>query len=61
METHVTRAPVTGTPLFSMMAEVKAPPGISLPQLRDKLEELGDQLGVDIGVKLSADWPPRMR
>ena len=55
METHVTRAPVTGTPLFSMMAEVKAPPEISLPQLRDKLEELGDQLGVDIGVKLSAD------
>jgi len=55
METHVTQAPLTGTPLFSMMAEVKAPPGISLQQLRDQLEELGDQLGVDIGVKLSAD------
>jgi glycine cleavage system transcriptional repressor len=55
METHVTRAPVTGTPLFSMMAEVKTPPGISLQQLRDQLEELGDQLGVDIDVKLSAD------
>jgi glycine cleavage system transcriptional repressor len=55
METHVTRAPVTGTPLFSMMAEVKASPEISLPQLRDQLEEIGDQLGVDITVKLSAD------
>ena len=52
METHVTKAPVTGTPLFSMQAEVQAPPEISLPQLRDKLEELGDQLGVDISVKL---------
>lgn len=55
METHVTQAPVTGTPLFSMQAEVQAPPEISLPQLRDKLEELGDQLGVDIDVKLPVD------
>jgi glycine cleavage system transcriptional repressor len=55
METHVTRAPVTGTPLFSMMAEINAPPEISLPQLRDQLEELGDQLGVDISVKLLVD------
>jgi glycine cleavage system transcriptional repressor len=55
METHVTRAPVTGAPLFSMHAEVQAPPEISLPELRDKLEELGDQLGVDIDVKLPID------
>jgi glycine cleavage system transcriptional repressor len=54
METHVTKAPVTGTPLFSMQAKVQAPPEISLPKLRDKLEELGDQLGVDIRVKLPA-------
>ena len=52
METHVTKAPVTGTPLFSMHAEVQSPPEISLPQLREKLEKLGDHLGVDIGVKL---------
>lgn len=55
METHVTQAPVTGTPLFSMQAEVQAPPEISLPQLRDKLEDLGDQLGVDIDVQLPID------
>jgi glycine cleavage system transcriptional repressor len=55
METHVTRAPVTGTPLFSMMAEIKAPPRISLPQLRDQLDELADQLGVDIVVKVSTN------
>ena len=52
METHVTKAPVTGTPLFSMHAEVQSPPEISIPQLREKLEKLGDQLGVDIDVKL---------
>ena len=52
METHVTKAPVTGTPLFSMLAEVQSPPEISLSQLRDKLEKLGDHLGVDISVKL---------
>ena len=52
METHVTKAPVTGTPLFSMLAEVQSPPEISLSQLRDKLEKLGDHLGVDITVKL---------
>jgi len=55
METHVTKAPVSGAPLFSMQAEVQAPPEISLPQLRDKLEELGDHLGVDIDVKLPID------
>ena len=54
METHVNKAPVTGTPLFSMQADVQAPPKISLTQLRDQLEELGDQLGVDISVKLPA-------
>jgi len=55
METHVSMAPVTGAPLFSMQAEVQAPPEISLPVLRDKLEELGDQLGVDIEVKLPVE------
>jgi len=55
METYVTKAPVTGTPLFSMHAEVQAPPNIKLPMLRNKLEELGHQLGVDIRVKLPLD------
>lgn len=55
METHVTKAPITGTPLFSMIAKVQSPPEISLPALRDKLEELGYQLGVDIRVDLLLD------
>lgn len=52
MDTHVTQAPLTGTPLFSMQATVQAPPELTLPKLRQKLAEVGDELGVDIAVKL---------
>ena len=52
MDTRVTKAPVTGTPLFSMQAAVQAPPDLTLSQLRQKLAEVGDELGVDIEVKL---------
>ena len=52
MDTHVTQAPITGTPLFSMQATVQAPPELTLQQLRQKLAEVGDELGVDIEVKL---------
>ena len=52
MDTTVTRAPNTGTPLFSMSASVQAPPKLSLGQLRSKLEKLGEELDVDIDVKV---------
>jgi glycine cleavage system transcriptional repressor len=52
MDTHVTKAPVTGVPLFSMHASVQAPPELTLTQLRQKLAEVGDELCVDIEVKL---------
>ena len=55
VETEVTNAPVTGTPLFSMVAEVAAPPTLTLHGLRDKLDDLSDELGVDISVKLLMD------
>ncbi len=55
VETEVTNAPNTGTPLFSMVAEVAAPPTLSLHQLRDKMDDLSDELGVDISVKLLMD------
>ena len=51
-ETQVTKAPLTGTPLFSMRAVVQAPPSLSLHQLRAKLNDVGDALCVDIEVKL---------
>jgi glycine cleavage system transcriptional repressor len=52
VDTRVTQAPVTGTPLFSMFTMVQAPPELSLSLLRQKLAELGDELGIDIEVKL---------
>ena len=52
METHVTPAPNTGTPLFSMWAMVQAPPKLTLSQLRGKLADLGEAIDVDIEIKL---------
>ncbi len=52
MDTHITKAPNTGTPIFSMYAVVQVPPEVTLNQLRQKLTEVGDDLGVDIEVKL---------
>jgi glycine cleavage system transcriptional repressor len=52
MDTTVTRAPNTGTPLFSMVASVQAPPELSLAHLRNKLAKVGDELDIDIEVKV---------
>ena len=52
MDTQVSRAPTTGTPIFSMQAMVQAPPELTLPKLRQKLSELSDELGVDIEVRV---------
>jgi len=51
LDTQVTKAPVSGVPLFSMHAIVQAPPELTLPKLRQKLAEVGDELCVDIEVK----------
>jgi glycine cleavage system transcriptional repressor len=52
MDTQVSRAPTTGTPIFSMQAMVEAPPELTLPKLRHKLSDLSDELGVDIEVRV---------
>ncbi|MBN1533549.1 MAG: transcriptional regulator [Spirochaetes bacterium] len=52
MDTMVTPAPHTGTPMFSMRASVQAPPGVTLQQLRATLTAVGDESGADIEVKL---------
>jgi len=52
MDTRVTPAPNTGTPLFSMYAKIQAPPQLSLNQLREKLAIIGRDLDVDIDVKV---------
>jgi glycine cleavage system transcriptional repressor len=50
MDTEMTRAPMSGTPLFTMNAVVVVPPELSLTELRDDLEEIGDKLNVDTEV-----------
>ncbi len=55
LETHVSPAPVTGTPLFSMQAIIHAPPDITFQQLREKMIDLSDELLVDIDVCLPRD------
>jgi glycine cleavage system transcriptional repressor len=54
MNTHTGYAPITGVPIFSMVAQIQAPPQLTLPALRQKLFNLGDELGVDIEAKLPA-------
>ena len=55
MDTRVSNAPNTGTPLFSMYARVQVPPEVSLSKLRHKLADVGEELDVDIDVKVPAE------
>jgi glycine cleavage system transcriptional repressor len=52
MDTTVTHAPNTGTPLFAMSAKVQVPPQLSLGQLRRKIEKVAEELDVDIDIKV---------
>ncbi len=48
MDTTVSQAPMSGSPLFEMSAVIKVPQGVSLLQLEERLQRIGDDLGVDI-------------
>ncbi len=50
MDTGMVRAPMSGTPLFTMTAIVVVPPELPYPDWRDDLEEIGDKLNVDTAV-----------
>jgi glycine cleavage system transcriptional repressor len=52
LSTEVINAPVTGTPLFSMRAVVEAPPALSTAAFRANLEQVAEEMGVDIELKL---------
>ncbi len=51
LATDMIHAPLTGTPLFNMRAVVLVPDTLGTIELRDRLNEVGDRLGVDILVK----------
>jgi glycine cleavage system transcriptional repressor len=55
MTTEVVAAPMSGTPLFTMSAMVKVPPQLDVDDLREALEFIGDDLGVDTKVFAQAD------
>ena len=50
MSTEVVAAPMSGTPLFTMSAVVRVPPRLSVVDLREALEYIGDEVGVDTQV-----------
>jgi len=53
LDTEVTNAPVTGVALFSMRAILQSPPTVTFGELRRKLAEVADELGVDIELKFA--------
>jgi glycine cleavage system transcriptional repressor len=50
MTTEVTAAPMSGTPLFAMSAVVKVPPQLTVDDLREALEFIGEETGIDTKV-----------
>lgn len=61
MTTEVVAAPMSGTPLFTMSAVVRIPPKLTVEDLREALEYIGDEVGVDTQVferDASGEFPP---
>ena len=50
MTTEVQAAPMSGSPLFTMSAVVRVPPQLEVSDLREALEFIGDEMGVDTKV-----------
>jgi glycine cleavage system regulatory protein len=57
MATQVVQAPVSASPLFEMQAQIKAPPDLPFSELQASLQRVGEDLGVDIEIRLRADPP----
>jgi glycine cleavage system transcriptional repressor len=50
METNVVKAPISGTPLFTLTAMILVPPDQDHHDWTEKLQNAGDQLNVDIEI-----------
>jgi glycine cleavage system transcriptional repressor len=50
METNVLAAPVSGSPLFHLDAQISAPAQLPLSDLQANLDRIADDQGVDIEV-----------
>ena len=53
--TEVVAAPMSGSPLFTMSSVVKVPPQLGVDDLREALEFIGDEMGVDTKVFAHVD------
>lgn len=51
LESHVSPAPHTGTPMFHMDVRLAVPASASLSAIREKLADLGQELAVDVEVE----------
>jgi glycine cleavage system transcriptional repressor len=51
MDTDVVSAPTSGSPLFTMFAVVRLPPGMTVDELEESLDELAEDVGVSTAVQ----------
>jgi glycine cleavage system regulatory protein len=57
MQTGVTSAPMTATPLFRMEAQLHVPSSLTLDTLQTNLQQIAEQLGVDIDIAPAEQQP----
>ena len=48
LETHISHAPVSGTPLFNLNATISIPKEVNSDDLQDELSHISHKLGVEI-------------
>lgn len=48
LETSVSQAPTTGTPMFSLVLDAQIPADVDLPGLRERLVEVGEEEDIDL-------------
>jgi glycine cleavage system regulatory protein len=55
LHTHVSSAPMSGEPLFNATAHLRSPQELKLPELREILERIADDLMVEITIGEPSD------
>jgi len=53
METHISNAPITGTPLFNLKAITSTPVNLNISDIQSDLNQISQELGVEITVNQS--------
>ena len=53
METHISNAPVTGTPLFNLIAITSTPVNLNMSNIQSDLNQIAKKLGVEIAAHQS--------